>query len=494
MTLTPTSEQDAILAAYTAGGRLVIEAGAGTGKTSTLRMLAAATPRRRGLYVAYNRAIKDDAAGSFPSNVECRTANSLAWHAVGWVHADKLDRPRQRAADVAAILGIRKRFTTVNAVDEDIVFRPVELARIAKDTITRFCYSADLGLRSRHVPRIPGLSRDAWTDLADHILPFALTGWLDLCDAQRGQLRLDHDHYLKMWHLRGPFLPWDTIFLDEAQDANPVIADAVTSQSHAQLVLVGDRQQQLYAWRGAVDAMNDFDADHRLNLTRSFRFGPAIAAEANVWLEMLGAELRLTGHDPINSTVGVADHDTATAILCRTNAGTIAQIIVANERGRTPALAGGGREIASLAKAAMDLQAGRAVSHPDLLAFNSWGEVREYCDSDTDAGNLATFVRLVDDYGAKEILDLVDGLGAEEHADVTVSTAHKAKGREWDRVLISSDFAPTLRRDPADGIHTENAMSRPDMMLAYVASTRAKHHLDPSGLAWARDLTPAAAL
>jgi Rad3-related DNA helicase len=65
--VTPTEEQQAIVEAYLAQHNLVIEAGAGTGKTSTPRPLASAAPGRRGVYVAYNRAIADDAKRSFPA-------------------------------------------------------------------------------------------------------------------------------------------------------------------------------------------------------------------------------------------------------------------------------------------------------------------------------------------------------------------------------------------------------------------------------------------
>jgi ATP-dependent exoDNAse (exonuclease V) beta subunit len=65
-TPTPTGEQQAIIDASQSGDDLVIEAGAGTGKTSTLRLLATAQPRRRGLYVASNKAIASDAKRSFP--------------------------------------------------------------------------------------------------------------------------------------------------------------------------------------------------------------------------------------------------------------------------------------------------------------------------------------------------------------------------------------------------------------------------------------------
>ena len=63
---TPTGEQQAIIDACQRGGNLVIEAGAGTGKTSTLRLVATTQPRRRGLYVAYNKATAIDANAPSP--------------------------------------------------------------------------------------------------------------------------------------------------------------------------------------------------------------------------------------------------------------------------------------------------------------------------------------------------------------------------------------------------------------------------------------------
>jgi hypothetical protein len=62
----PTGEQQAVIDASQSGADLVIEAGAGTGKTSTLRLVAATQPRRRGVYVAYNKAIASDAKRSSP--------------------------------------------------------------------------------------------------------------------------------------------------------------------------------------------------------------------------------------------------------------------------------------------------------------------------------------------------------------------------------------------------------------------------------------------
>ena len=70
----PTEEQQQARAVFAAGRDLALVAGAGTGKTSTLALMAAST-RRRGLYLAFNRATADDSASRFPRNVECRTAH-----------------------------------------------------------------------------------------------------------------------------------------------------------------------------------------------------------------------------------------------------------------------------------------------------------------------------------------------------------------------------------------------------------------------------------
>ncbi len=60
---------------------LRIDAYAGTGKTTTLRLLAESTPKR-GLYLAFNRSIAAEAAERFPTRVRCATAHSLAFRGV----------------------------------------------------------------------------------------------------------------------------------------------------------------------------------------------------------------------------------------------------------------------------------------------------------------------------------------------------------------------------------------------------------------------------
>ncbi|BBC29674.1 hypothetical protein SGFS_009680 [Streptomyces graminofaciens] len=88
-----------------------------------------------------------------------------------------------------------------------------------------------------------------------------------------------------MWALIQPRIEANFLFLDEAQDTNAVLEQVFDARrDHPQLVMVGDSAKAIYGWRGARDVMTDFDAT-ALTLTRSFRFGPLLAEQANRWLE-----------------------------------------------------------------------------------------------------------------------------------------------------------------------------------------------------------------
>ena len=455
-----TAQQQAVVDACVSGAGVVIEAGAGTGKTSTLRAAAAAMGGRAGVYLAYNRVTADSARSLFPAGVECVTAHALAYRAVGWRYQRRLSRVARRMPDrvVASVLGIDGPLL----LGPRLVLSPAHLAVIAMRAVERFCYSADSQLSAAHVPPVNGLDRAASADLTWHILPYAERAWYDL-RLPGGRLSFQHDHYLKMWQLTRPKLAADFIMFDEAQDANPVTAAVVQDQSHSQLIAVGDSCQAIYGWRGAVDALGSWPAERRLRLTQSFRFGPAVAAEANGWLSYLGASFRLSGSRCIGSTVAmVAEPD---VVICRTNAEALLQARAALDAGRRVALAGGGDEIRALATAALDLQAAGQTSHPELAAFGSWDAVRAFVMSDAAGADLAASVRLIDRHGPAMVLATVSQLS--RRPEVTVTTAHRAKGLEWGRVLIAPGF---------------RIRSRADAMLAYVAVTRARDQLDTRGL------------
>ena len=483
MSFAPTAEQAAIADAYLTGDDLCIEAGAGTGKTSTLKMLAAAGDPQPGVYLAFNRAIAEDAARAFPRHIECRTAHGFAFQAVGKRYAHRLRSPRMPAWKTAQTLGIRQ---SLGLTRDTAPLSPTQQARLALAAVGRFCRSADREIGPQHVAKVPGLDEPAThRALQQAILPWARRAWDDIQHVD-GRLRFEHNHYLKLWGLTNPRLDVDVVMFDEAQDANPVISAIVDAQTDSQRVIVGDRCQAIYGWNGAVDAMARF-AGKRLYLSQSWRFGQAVADEANKWLSILNADLRLTGNPNLASRVGLVPEPHA--ILCRSNAGVFNRAVDALQEGRRVAIVGGGDEIQRMAEAAARLMNSEPCDHPELLAFTRWAEVRDYAENDTSGSDLKVFVALIDKVGVDEILRVCNLL-VDERADpqVVLSTAHKAKGREWHTVRVADDFREP-RPDPVTGINP--GISREDAMLAYVTVTRAQHVLDRSGLAWVDGWVPA---
>lgn len=472
----PTGEQQTAIDAFTTGNDLRIQAGAGTGKTSTLKFLAAAKPGQQGVYVAYNSAIKNEAKRSFPRTVRCTTSHGLAFSTVGVRYKHRLGGARVPAYKAAEILGIVERIRP--GVRPPLA--PPQVASLVMATVKRFTYSADRKIVERHVPKPTGYSFDDRAELAAELLPFAERAWQDLTHPG-GRLKFEHDHYLKMWALHGPKIEGDYLMLDEAQDANPLVTALVLDQAHMQRVAVGDSCQQLYAWRGAEDALSHLPG-RELALSQSFRFGPAIASEANRWLGLLDAPLRLSGYDKIQSRTGSLHRPDA--ILCRTNAGCMAAAMSLMNTGVRVAIVGGGGAILAMAYAAIELKAGGTTSHPELVAFDSWEQVCEYAEHDVDGADLKPLVDLIEEHGPDKLIRAVKSLSDESSAQVTVSTAHKAKGREWSTVRIGSDFYPP-KPDPETG---QRLVSKPLAMLAYVAVTRAREVLDCESLAWVSEV------
>ncbi|MEU7011854.1 UvrD-helicase domain-containing protein [Streptomyces sp. NPDC046332] len=476
---TPTDEQAHATEHFHSGHHMALQAGAGTGKTSTLALLAHST-KRRGRYLAYNRAIAQEAATRFPSNVTCKTAHALAYAALGHRYARRLGAPRRPAWRTGQDLGITKPARVAGHT-----LMPATLSNTVLQTVTRFCHSADHTLTARHVPPLRGIDKpQQHEELAALVLPYAQKAWSDLQSTDHGAVRFDPDHFLKIWSLTNPKIQADFLLLDEAQDTNPVVEHVFNSQrAHAQLVMVGDSAQAIYHWRGAKDVMAGFEGTH-LSLSHSFRFGPALAAEANRWLAIAKAPLRLTGEAATPTDLGpLASPD---AILCRSNVGAMKNVVASLARGITVALVGGGESLRSLALAARQLQDGRPTSHPELVLFPTWGAVQDYATQDPSGRDLQPLVDLVDNHGTDAILNAVNQLTHEAHAQVTISTAHKAKGREWSKVKIADDFPPPKDTDEQDanGQPLPGPIDAGEARLAYVAVTRARRCLDLGGLSW----------
>lgn len=477
-----TDEQQNALELFRTGDNLTIDALAGTGKTSTLQLLAGGD-HRRGLYVAFNKAIATEAQRKFDgTGVNARTMHSLAYGPFGAQMRHRLNnRRRVEWSEKANVLGINDKYLLpADSGAMAAALSRQKLVGMATRTVEAFMRSASFEITPDHVEipaDISGIKDSPSLELRTVVAEFARRYWADLTDPN-GKLRYDHGAYYKQWHLSQPTLPFDFIMLDEAQDADELITDVLARQN-AQIITVGDRYQQIYAWRGAQMSMDAYGGRHTA-LTMSFRFGDAIADYANRWLTLMGADLRLRGRPGAKSSVFAAEKRTPEAVLTRTNAGAILEIVQSQQSGHATGIAGERKavEIRELAQAALSLQTKGRTSHPELDAFSSWNQVIEYAESD-DGADMKPLVDVIERYTAPVVIAAIDKCVPTEQARTVVSTAHVAKGLEWLQVRVSDDF-----REPHPRKGTIQPIPAEEARLAYVAATRAQRHLDARGFDW----------
>ncbi|MCX8966302.1 ATP-dependent helicase [Erwinia psidii] len=459
MSYSDTPEQAAVIG--WSGHRLVVRAFAGTGKTFTLVRFAQANPESRMLYLAYNRAVRDEAEKKFPFNVECKTSHQLAWPNFGRHYQQRLTG-NLRITDVARKLNTRHW----------------PLARVAITTFNAFLCSADSEPGHQHLPDSDercGLS-------AERILAAAQLLWRESA-RQDGNFPVTHDVYLKLYQLSQPDLSkrWQTVLFDEGQDANSVTQSLVLAQS-CNVVLVGDRHQQIYRFRGAenaLDAPQLADAD-QLYLTHSFRFGPAVARVANRLLARQGEMLSVTGSGGDDSVVNCLPEDVSrqhVAILSRTVAGVIGSALEASLAGKKVYWVGGiggykTEELEDLYWFSADMP--ERMQSPSLAReYRNFEEFESVARATKDA-EMNQGLRLLDQYfPMPQKLQVMreHAVTDESQATVSVSTAHRSKGLEWPVVVLNDDFA-----DITDPLLAARECTD-ETNLLYVAVTRARQTL-----------------
>lgn len=462
----PTEDQAAALEAFLQGRSLKINAFAGSGKTSTLQLLANATGLR-GQYLAFNKSIVADAGERFPATVDCSTSHSLAFRAAPSGYKRDIGKLTNKctAKQLVELLEIKRR-----CFGDRYMVTPDSQGYLYLETIRRYAQSADDELGAHHVPTL-GALRAAPQEVLREVSQFALEGAREVWSrmlSERDPLPLGHDGYLKLWGLSRPIIAADYIMLDEAQDTNPVVLDILQRQ-RGQLIYVGDRYQQIYEWRGAVNAMESIETDTSTYLTTSFRFGNAIADLATKMLLKLGERQPVKGNPDLVSRIGRTNPE---AVLARTNATTITAVIEALDAGRRPHLVGDKSELTEMLKGVQALKERQPANCPAFFGFESWDAVVDFARSDEGA-HLVMFVNLVEKRGERQLLWALNRTVDEERADLVISTAHKSKGREWKSVRLMDDF---LRSSPGEKKDKEPDPS--ELRLLYVALTRAKESLD----------------
>lgn len=534
----PTDEQAVAIKESELMRSFKIAAYAGAGKTSTLTLISEHlynTLKKRGLYLAFNKSIADEAKQKLHHTVECRTFHSLAFRSAGKSLTDKIRYAKAYPRDLAAqycatdvLLPVNEEeyekylaFKQGKEKDKDKdkptykkkmskdgyhVFSAEQQMQAMNDSITAFCRSVDNVITLKHICLPEWVSTKECHEINSIkylILKYTRNRWDELVDVSN-TVGISHDIYLKVWAMTNPKIEADYILFDESQDADAIQLQVLSNQE-CPIFYVGDKHQSIYDWRGAVNAMDKLDIPE-LRLTKSFRFGVDVALYANKLLSMLGETIPLRGHSPIGSQVHNERFSSPKpdAILCRSNKGAFAELIhaIRLNDGRKYSIQANTDEIINFLVNAKKLREGMETNHIELDNFENWSLLEEYCELNPKDQNVSGIVRIIKEFNDIDLLiSTLKNCTNNKDADCIICTAHKSKGLEWDNVKISNDFNLALYEDEVirtnlmnmNEIHTpssdlavvmqelkESITKMPDseIRLLYVAVTRAKKHVD----------------
>lgn len=508
-----TGEQQMVLSHDIQSDHIVkIMAFAGTGKTTTLVKYAERRQDLRFLYVAFNKSVAKEAERRFPRNVACKTVHALAFREIGfrYQNAKKLTNNMTPFSINQALSKGRGGFTK---------------SKIVMRTISTFLASADEDINVTHVPDHHITNSHKVISISPSEKPRfvedARSIWNEMKNVRsksKHAFYMTHDGYLKLWQLSRPCLShtYDVIFIDEAQDCTPAILDIMLSQGCGK-ILVGDPHQQIYTFKGAINALDTVDHTHIFYLTQSFRFGPEIAyvgaailkVTKNVQKILVGGKQK--GFVSDDNAVAIADSVRRgvsqsrgkAAILCRTNVTVFSEAVKvtdANPSCRIHFVGGiqglGLERTIDIWKIMQDSQKleygqqyeAKFIKDPFLRVFakksdNPFLALKQYAEQ-TEDRELEAKLRIVEKYG-KRLPQLVSRLKTCHEpdylkADFIVGTVHKAKGMEFDTVMVTDDFVriPASRHNlhfyrnfVIDEVPTD------EWNLIYVAVTRAKSSL-----------------
>jgi superfamily I DNA/RNA helicase len=258
------------------------------------------------------------------------------------------------------------------------------------------------------------------------------------------------------------------------------------------MLYIGDRHQSIYAFRGAVNAMDDLgDSAKILNLSKTWRFGPKTAEVANLMLGELKAEpLKIIGMGQDAPYIKGA----CITKLARTNAQLFKD--AAQRRGEGIHWVGRASSY-NLGRMleAYYLYANKRdlLKDPFLRHFSSWGEMQAYAEEARDP-EVRVMAAIVDEF-RHEIPTLVQQIKNNEvenaaDASLVLTTAHKSKGLDWDYVQIADDFEILAETEADLALDSKATINEQEINLLYVAATRSrkKLQLNTETQNWLRDL------
>lgn len=271
MLIIPSPQQEAVLTAVrTTSDNLLVSACAGGAKTTTLVMASKAVgPGRSQLFLAFNKSVAETLRTRLPYFCRAETFNAFAFGVLR-NFLGKSPKVDARAAD--SVFKALCPNTGLRIELKDSVLPLVSLAKSA-------------GLEPGDDEALSALAEDNDLDLAG--LSFA-DAILDRMSKPPFDV-IDFDDQLWLPYVLGIRFPViHNIFLDEAQDTNPVQQELLARIPNARILAVGDSHQAIYAFRGA-DANAMESLRERFNMTElplsvSYRCSKSVVREAQKYL------------------------------------------------------------------------------------------------------------------------------------------------------------------------------------------------------------------
>lgn len=446
-------------------GNTQVDSYAGTGKSTTIVEGFYHVPAKKSsLMCAFAKPIQTELEKKAPEGVEVLTLHSLGFRASKKVFP-KVGRPDDKGEK---LWGFIKAERGEDPETYDVRENIAKAVGLAKGYLAERPDEIDQ-IMDRHDVDTCGESREGF-----------ITSVLKVMSGcKKDTARMDFDDMIWFPNVHNVPLPkYDFVFIDEAQDLNlaQINLALMSAGANGRIISVGDERQAIYGFRGAdsnaIKNIVDRCNSKRLTLSVTYRCAKSIVALAQQFVPNL--EAAPTAEEGLVTDLSEQKMEEMARpgdfILSRTNAPLIKWCLALLKAG-TPANIQGkdlGKSLASLIKKS---------KAKDVNAFLDWlqqyegMEVERLIKAKREPGVLQDKMECLRSLcegtnDLKVVLDNINRLfydGGDSNR-VILSTTHKAKGLERDRVFMLTD---TYK--PGKNIEEDN--------LTYVAYTRAKREL-----------------
>lgn len=513
--LNPTPEQQAILgAAQSCKTSLMIRARAGTGKTSTLEMLSHVLNNESALALAFNVSIKKELEKRFSKNFTIKTMNGLGHSAFGKAIGRMCQVDEHKVGKLITQLTKEEGFQTTSeqwAAIKDLV-NEAQLAGLIPSVYPQ------QGLVYDDEPTWRALCDEAFIDIDERIMYFARKVLIaDIKQAYSGTLSFDDQVYCSAL-FGGIFPRFACVMVDESQDTNKLNHIQIRRCAADRIIVVGDLNQSIYAFRGAdafaIDSLRALRNEWiDLPLATTFRC-PKVIVERQHHLvpdfvafernpdgifttlptrEAIKAVQDARTDEPAkwrwSDVASYATNGDRTAVLCRNNAPLISFAFKLIRLGIPAQMLGRdiGKGLVTLSR--------KLLPDDSIDARTCVGLIEDWCRTEISkaqvndnahkidgindrAGSLLAVLTSGNSKNAGDLRQAIEELFSRVSEKVTLSTGHKAKGLEWDIVLhLDPACIPARYAQKQGGVALQQEEN-----LKYVIETRTKRVLIEANL------------